>query len=364
MVFEDFAYQLYSSAQRARHDAGELDKLTPYFSEAAHEKLAGRARRVDQVVIGSLGIRSVLADRGEQVQRHRCRDRSEPRKRRRHTNIKERWTFLRDIGVKTRPPEHTRALACPNCNAPFMRSTDPRTCSHCGERVSVGRFDWTVAAINVDAETSVGSTLTGTVAEVGNNWSTIIDADAQDNEMAVRRDDPSVTIKAFCLRAEMIYKRLNEAWNAQNLTPVRGLVTASLLQYLQFWINEYQRQHLANHLDEPKVDRVSLAKVVRDRWYDAMTVRIYAAGFDYTTDQDGKVVGGSRTDRRAYTEYWTFIRSSARRGPVTVEPNCPNCGAPLAISDAGACTSCNAEIENASFDWTLSKIEQDDVYRG
>ena len=44
--------------------------------------------------------------------------------------------------------------------------------------------------------------------------------------------------------------------------------------------------------------------------------------------------------------------------------SCPNCGAPLAISNAGACTHCNAQIENASFDWTLSKIEQDDVYRG
>ena len=44
--------------------------------------------------------------------------------------------------------------------------------------------------------------------------------------------------------------------------------------------------------------------------------------------------------------------------------NCPNCGAPLAISNAGQCTHCNAEVESGSFDWTLSKIEQDDVYRG
>jgi hypothetical protein len=31
---------------------------------------------------------------------------------------------------------------------------------------------------------------------------------------------------------------------------------------------------------------------------------------------------------------------------------------------AGACTSCGAKITAGSFDWVLSRIEQDDVYRG
>mgnify|MGYP006194540295 CR=1 FL=1 len=43
-------------------------------------------------------------------------------------------------------------------------------------------------------------------------------------------------------------KAVDDAWNAQDLTPVRGLVTSSLRQYLQFWIDEYKRQGLANKL--------------------------------------------------------------------------------------------------------------------
>jgi hypothetical protein len=162
----------------------------------------------------------------------------------------------------------------------------------------------------------------------------------------------------------MIYARLNDAWNAQDLTPVRGLVTSALLSYLKFWIDEYKRQRLANHLDDAKPQHIALAKVTRDKYYDAITVRVFADGLDYTLDREQRIVGGSRTERRAYTEYWTFLRSSARRGPITTAPSCPNCGAPLAISDAGACTHCGVEVESGSFDWVLSKIEQDDVYRG
>jgi hypothetical protein len=31
---------------------------------------------------------------------------------------------------------------------------------------------------------------------------------------------------------------------------------------------------------------------------------------------------------------------------------------------AGACTHCGAHVTSGEFDWILSKIEQDDSYRG
>lgn len=162
----------------------------------------------------------------------------------------------------------------------------------------------------------------------------------------------------------MIYGRLNDAWNASELAPVRGLVTKSLLDYLHYWLDEYRRQGLHNRLDKAALQSMELAKVDRDRYFDAITVRIRATGLDFTTDARGKVVGGSDKRPRPYSEYWTFLRSSARRGPIVTDPRCPNCGAPLAISDAGTCTHCDAELERGSFDWVLSKIEQDDVYAG
>jgi predicted lipid-binding transport protein (Tim44 family) len=364
VAFEDFVYQLYAAAQRARHDRAALAALTPYLAGRVLDVLTRRATRVDHVVIGNLRIVSVRSDGDPHMLRIVVAIEANLGGAAGTTNVSERWTLSRAANVKTRPPEQTRTLACPSCNAPFTASTDPRTCAHCETAIEVGRFDWTVTEMTVDAETSVGHTLTGTVEEIGNDFPTLVEPRAYPLLMALREDDPNVTWDAFRSRVTMIHGRLGDAWNAQDLAPVRGLVTSSLLQYLQFWIDEYKRQRLGNRLDDARIQHVALAKITRDKWFDAITVRVYADGLDYTRDANGAIVGGSRTRRRAYTEYWTLLRSSARRGPITTTPSCSNCGAPLAISDVGACTHCSAIIENASFDWTLSKIEQDDVYRG
>jgi len=163
-------------------------------------------------------------------------------------------------------------------------------------------------------------------------------------------------------RVELIYHQLNATWNERDLTPVRGLVTAALRSYLEYWLREYAHQGLHNTLSDAEIGQIDLAKVTRDQYFDAITVRIFASGFDYTTDAKDRVVGGSKTQRRAYTEYWTFLRASTRRGKITATPSCPNCGAPLKISDVGDCTYCGVAVESGSFDWTLSKIEQDDNY--
>ena len=43
---------------------------------------------------------------------------------------------------------------------------------------------------------------------------------------------------------------------------------------------------------------------------------------------------------------------------------CGNCGAPLKVTMAGSCEFCGAHVTAGAFDWVLSKIEQDDTYRG
>jgi hypothetical protein len=108
-----------------------------------------------------------------------------------------------------------------------------------------------------------------------------------------------------------------------------------------------------------------MAKITSDKHYDAITVRLYASGLDYTlTDPGGEVVAGSRTRERHYTEYWTLIRGSSRTGAARTDLACPNCGGPLAISMAGSCEHCRAKVTSGEFDWVLSRIEQDEAYAG
>ncbi|MFO0618910.1 MAG: hypothetical protein U0414_40350, partial [Polyangiaceae bacterium] len=99
------------------------------------------------------------------------------------------------------------------------------------------------------------------------------------------------------------------------------------------------------------------------RWFDQITVRVFATGLDYTVRAaGGELVSGSRTAERRYSEYWTFIRSRATTGRARTAPECPRCGATLAISMAGTCNYCSAKVNSGEFDWVLARIEQDEAY--
>ena len=138
-----------------------------------------------------------------------------------------------------------------------------------------------------------------------------------------------------------------------------------LYDYLDYWVQAYKQQGLRNVLKDIRITRTELAKVTRDRWYDAVTMRIWATGYDYVVaDRTGDVVRGSKRRERPYSEYWTLIRSAGRKGPAKADRSCGNCGAPLSVTMAGSCEHCGAHVKAGEFDWVLSKIEQDDSYRG
>src|ERR1700753_17573 len=106
-------------------------------------------------------------------------------------------------------------------------------------------------------------------------------------------------------------------------------------------------------------------KISEDKFYNAITLRIYAQGYDYTVDNSGKVVSGSKTHLRKWSEYWTFIRNRNSQSQATrTDLSCPNCGAPLKVSATGICSFCGGKITSGDFDWVLSKIEQDESYTG
>jgi hypothetical protein len=150
-----------------------------------------------------------------------------------------------------------------------------------------------------------------------------------------------------------------------DLRPIRGFVSDGLYDYLQYWIDAYKRQGLCNELVDMRITASAIAKVTRDRWYDAVTIRIWGRGKDFVVrSATGEVVRGSKHRERPYSEYWTLIRSAARKGPAKTEAACSNCGAPLQITMAGECEHCGAHVTAGEFDWVLSKIEQDDTYRG
>jgi hypothetical protein len=374
VVFEDFAFRLFGTAQRARATDAELETVAPYVAPPARKQLASRTpgEPVESVVVGAMRIfRLDLPEPfvDEALQRVRIGIEFEANvTTRSHTYFSvESWLFGRAASARTKPPDPARRFPCPNCGAPWeAKATGTQQCSYCNEIVDNGRFDWVVENIMAASIDERPPTVTVEVPERGTDLATYMQPDFDQRWVGLMRDDPQLTDTAFLDRVRTIYRDLYAAWATNDLSPARGLVSDGLYDYLSYWIDAYKKQGLRNELVDMRITHTTMCKLVRDRWYDALTVRIWGKGKDFVVRDtaDGDVVRGSRFKDRAYSEYWTLIRSATRRGPARADDACPNCGAPRAVNMAGACTHCNAHVTAGEFDWVLSKIEQDDSYRG
>ena len=377
ILFEDFVFRLYATAHRARGVAGALDELAPYFSEKARHALANRqpAGLVSGVVVGAMHTRRVdvppptssAADAMVTVRIEFEANYSVGSGDGSRRFVIEDWVLERAVSARTRPPEPGRRFPCPNCGAPWRTADAAGTqkCASCGEVVDNGRFDWQVTGIHLRQERDNIPGLDADVPERGTSAPTIKDPAFSEQWGALMRDDPGVTGNAIEARLKHVYAVVNEAWTARDLTPARAVLSDGLADYLQYWLDAYEQQHFHNVLEDMRLTRHRLAKLRRDRHYDALTIRIWASGKDYVVrTTDGSHVRGSQSLERAYSEYWTLIRAAGRRGAPRADATCGGCGAPLVVSMAGACGHCGAHVTAGEFDWVLSKIEQDDSYQG
>jgi uncharacterized Zn finger protein (UPF0148 family) len=376
VVFEDFAFRLFSTAHRARHTADALATVAPYVSEAARASLAAQppvGEPVVQVVVGALrtvrvDLPAAATDAQGRPQRIRVGLEYEANvATATHTYYTiESWLYGRDATLQSKPPGAARTFPCPNCGAPWQASrSGTQVCASCGQVVDNGRFDWVVEQISLSSSDERPPTLTTEVPERGTELETYRGADVDAVWMQLTRDDPQLTDTALEERIAMIYAQLNLAWSRNDLAPVRGLVSDGLYDYLQYWIDAYRSQNLRNVLTDMRITHIALAAVTRDRYFDAVTVRIWGTGRDYVIrEPSGELVRGSKHRDRAYSEYWTLIRTAGHKGAPVATPSCSNCGAPLQITQSGECEHCGAHVTAGEFDWVVSKIEQDDSYRG
>jgi hypothetical protein len=238
-------------------------------------------------------------------------------------------------------------------------------CQYCQATVDTGQFDWVVDRIEVAERETRGPMLTGTTEEKGTDRPTLVDRDLQARFGELTGRDPAFVWPAFQARVALIFGAMQRSWSNREWQEVRPFVSDNLFQMLNYWIEAYKKERLRNVTEGARVEQIELVRISSDKFFDALTVRLFATSLDYTiADEDGRVVAGSRQKPRRYSEYWTLIRGSARKGPTRTDAACPSCGAPLKIEMAGHCEYCRAKVTSGDFDWVLSRIEQDDVYEG
>jgi hypothetical protein len=371
VLFEDFLYALYAQAHTLR-GTGALERLSSHLKPAAREALLGLgpARDVRAIIIGAMRYLSVEGvspgARSVEIEVEFEANYSETPEGRAEQSYyaRETWQLSRAHGVLSRTPDRARVFACPSCGAPLDSMVGGR-CKYCQATVDTGHFDWVVDSIEVAERETRGPLLTGTTEEKGTDRPTIVDRDLQARFGELTQRDPAFVWPAFQSRVAMIFGAMQTSWSNRDWAEVRPFVSDNLFQMLNYWIEAYKKERLRNVTEGARIEQIELARISSDRFFDALTVRLFATSLDFTiADDDGRVVAGSRQKPRRYSEYWTLIRGSARKGPTRTDAACPSCGAPLKIEMAGHCEYCRAKVTSGDFDWVLSRIEQDDVYEG
>lgn len=375
IVFTDFAYALYGKAHDARgHGPAALDQFSPYLSEVARQSLIQRnpngLREVKGIIVGALNVENVRGLETPLVNVSLVFESN-------YTEVtaanggaptemsyyvRERWDLERKRDVLSPPPTQATALHCPRCGAPLQKDT-VGACAFCGTRIDSGEFQWYVRGITLLSREAKGPLLTSDVPEVGTNYPSVIQPNFQNHRAEFERNNPSFSWGPFQARARLIFDELQAAWSTLNWERARPHETDNLFQMHQYWIDAYQRQHLRNIVDQCSVTAMQPVKVTEDTFYNSITLRIGAQGYDYTVDASGRIVSGSKSNLRQWSEYWTFIRNrKAKPAAARADLNCPNCGAPLKVNTVGICEFCGGKITSGEFDWVLSKIEQDESY--
>ncbi len=389
IVFEDFLSGLYAQVHAGR--ATGLGAFSAFLAPDAFNALAGLGQpglaAVKTVIVGALHIVGDAPTRPSP--RRRSPSPVDIEANYAETSsagtdaawyVRERWHLFRNASAPSRTPDKARVFACPSCGAPLEGVLAAR-CRYCNKEVCTGEFDWVVSRVELLERESRGPMLTAETREEGTDEPTVVDPDARQGLAALTQRDASFDWETFERRVGLVFLEFQRAWSARDLTAMRPFLSDNLFEVERYWIRAYEAQNLRNVTENARITRLDLARVTTDRFFDAVTVRLFGTSLDYTVavatpaphkraepsssqPEPETVVCGSRSREGSYSEYWTFMRSARRTGPAREGTTCPNCGAPLAVSMAGNCTYCRAKVTQGDFDWVLSRIEQDESYAG
>jgi predicted lipid-binding transport protein (Tim44 family) len=370
VLFEDFLYALYGEVQMARA-AGKLASLSPYLAQDVITGIArdqGKPDKIEGVIVAGLHFLEV-SGLEEASPTLTVRVRFETN----YTEVSagtsrtfyavEIWTLIRSRTAHSRPPNKTRVFKCPNCGAP-LEAVVAGKCSYCGKEVATGDLDWLVQAVDVLEREAREPVLFSDGTAPRDTLPTRTTSGAAERFDALQTRDPSFTFDGFRARVEMMFTELQSAWSNRDWSRARPFTSDRLFQEWAHWMELYRQEHARNVIERPVLNRLELCDVETDAFYDSITARLHAACIDYTVSDDGKLLGGSRSADKPFSEYWTLIRGAGAKGAPSAQKLCPQCGAELKINMAGRCEYCQAEVTSGQFDWVLSRIEQDEAYDG
>lgn len=372
VLFVDFVSSLFIKFQAFKYSPKDLKTINPFFSASLLKSFKNNPNiSVNEIVVGGISILQIL-QKPEAVQIvveiNANYTQISNGKSTRYI-IAEKWMLERKAGVLSASPEKMHKLSCPSCGAP-ANFNDAGNCEHCGTLITPGNQQWYVVNRAITySDTVKTNTLTSYAPEVGTNYPTIYspNVQAETNQFATNHGTTWDNYWSVFYHniASNYFTDIYKNWSKLTWNDVRHLLTDRLWESYNFWIDEYKRHGYRNILDDTKIFKMHLAKIETDKFYEAVTVRIFASTKDYVINNQGKVIGGSSKAARVFSEYWTFIRRTGVENDQYDMKSCPNCGAPLdKMGQNGVCEYCGAKVSTGEFSWVLAIITQDEEYKG
>lgn len=374
-LFLDFVQHFYYQFHHWRSKP-DFEHLTPLMDTqlASHARYHNKVRvDVTELVIGSIDV--VGFARGNEFLAITVEiDANYTETRQGHSNrmqVLDRWTMARRNGLASKGPEEMQNLGCPNCGS-SLELTQAGTCQNCGMAVEPGGMQWMLYRMNNVRRSVQPARAMGTYeVERGTDLPTVKDSALNANlqQFASRNaiGDPNAWWDEFTeLVVVPVFRQIYVSWEERKWEKARPLMTDFLFRSHYYWIKDYLDKGVVNRLKDLEVAGIVLAKVELDRFYESVTVRIMATVYDYLEEENGRLIGGNKHSKRRFTEYWTFVRRTgiAKKEAAFNVNACPNCGAPIDMGMAGICNYCDSKVTTGNFNWVLSRITQDEVYKG
>ncbi len=102
--------------------------------------------------------------------------------------------------------------------------------------------------------------------------------------------------------------KIQGAWMNRNLATAYDILTDEMRRIFQTDIDRLLRDKQINRLENIAVRKVEVVEAWQESGQDFITSLIYANLLDYTTDEAGTILSGSKSDPIKFEEYWTFTR--------------------------------------------------------
>ena len=382
-MFLDFAQLLYTRYHVTR-GSQELPSLSFYIAEDIIEKASKASenvKKIDNLIIGSTRIVNLKPNSGDSLDRITVafegnysetilnsitqKDGTvEKKKVTAGFEISEIWHFVRKTGTVSPDNKPIKSITCPSCGA--SADTDSKgSCKSCGNNVSDGSFYWVLSKIEVEGAGLIQPiTISSGGMEEGIELKTVYQKNMEDYKQAFENKYSSFSWPDFNSYVKDVFMNIQDAWTNGKWEKARPFETDHLFGMHNFWIEKYKKENMRNVLENIKVNDIKVCRIETDKYYDSITLRIFAEMKDYTVSLTGGFSKPSGVATRKFSEYWTFVRRSGVNPKHLSVKECPNCGAELNINMSGVCEYCSSKISSGEFSWVLSMIEQDEVYIG